>query len=177
MYLESIKSFPKTETRLHTEKGSAHHIKTDVFKEQMWYVYEGDAAIGSGLIALSPSRVREIIKMNQEGKKPKELLEFKHEVVIKEPDYDNVVGQDSLNRFDQAFKSKNKKKKKKPGNRPPGAEQSQTQSQPIRDNAPRPPQAQTSEAGEIRPGGNNKRRNRPNRKKGGPNNGGNDQQA
>ena len=38
------------------------------------------------------------------------------EVVVKEPDYDNVVGQDSLNRFEHAFKTK--KKKKKPGNRP-----------------------------------------------------------
>lgn len=175
MYLESIKSFPKTETRLHTEKGSAHHIKTDVFKEQMWYVYEGDAAIGSGLIALSPSRVREIIKMNHEGKKPKELIEFKHEVIVKEPDYDNVVGQDSLNRFDQAFKSK-KKKKKKPGNRPVGAEQGSGQNQQARENSPRPPKVQSGEPGE-RQGGNNKRRNRPNRKKGGQNSGGNDQQA
>ncbi len=178
MYLESIKSFPKTETRLHTEKGSAHHIKTDVFKEQMWYVYEGEAAIGSGLIALSPSRVREIIKMNQEGKKPKELLEFKHDVVIKEPDYDNVVGQDSLNRFEHVFKSKNKKKKKKPGNKPVGVEQNQASGQ-QKENNPRPPKASTNEQGENRTGGNNKRRNRPNRnrKNGQNNNGGNGQQA
>jgi cell fate regulator YaaT (PSP1 superfamily) len=110
MYLDAIKSFPKSDTRIYTEKGSAVHIKTDVFKRQMWYGYEGEAAIGSGLIALDPDRVREIVEMNKEGKKPKELLDFVAEVQVKEPDYTNVVGQDSLNRFEHAFKTKKKKK-------------------------------------------------------------------
>jgi cell fate regulator YaaT (PSP1 superfamily) len=114
MYLDAIKSFPKTETKLRTEKGSAYHVKTDVFKRQMWYAYEGEAGI-SGLIPLDPARVREIVKMNTEGIKPKDLVDFVQEV-IKEPDYTNVVGQDSLHRFEHAFKTK--KKKKKPGNRP-----------------------------------------------------------
>lgn len=80
----------------------------------MWYAYEGNSA--AGLIALAPERVREIAKMNADGKKPKELNEYVHEVLVKEPDYSNVVGQDSLNRFEHAFKAK--KKKKKPSNRP-----------------------------------------------------------
>jgi hypothetical protein len=82
-------------------------VKTDVFKRQMWYAYEGEM----GLIALDPNRVREIIQLNKEGKKPKELLEYV-EVVAKEPDYSNVVGQDSLNRFEHAFKKKKKPVKK-----------------------------------------------------------------
>lgn len=114
MYLDAIKSFPKTETKLRTEKGSAYHVKTDVFKRQMWYAYEGEAGI-SGLIPLDPARVREIVKLNTEGIKPKDLVDFVQEV-IKEPDYTNVVGQDSLHRFEHAFKTK--KKKKKPSNRP-----------------------------------------------------------
>jgi cell fate regulator YaaT (PSP1 superfamily) len=114
MYLDAIKSFPKSDTRIHTEKGSAVHIKTDVFKRQMWYAYEGEAASGSGLIAIDPDRVREIVSMNKEGKKPKELLDFVQEVPTKEPDYTNVVGQDSLNRFEHAFKAKKKKKKNLP---------------------------------------------------------------
>lgn len=113
MYLDAIKSFPKAETKLRTEKGTAHHVKTDVFKRQMWYAYEGDAGV-SGLIPLDPERVREIVKLNAEGVKPKDLVDFVQEV-IKEPDYTNVVGQDSLHRFEHAFKTK--KKKKKPNNR------------------------------------------------------------
>jgi cell fate regulator YaaT (PSP1 superfamily) len=113
MYLDAIKSFPKPETRLQTEKGSAIHIKTDVFKRLMWYTYEGPAGV-NGLIPLDPERVREIAKMNSEGKKPAELNIYVAETV-KEPDYSNVVGQDSLNRFEHAFKSN--KKKKKPAQR------------------------------------------------------------
>ncbi len=115
MYLEELKSFPKSDVKIHTEKGSAFHIKTDVFKRQMWFAYSGEAAIGSGLIALSPDRVKEIIALNKEGVKPKDLSEFTEKVVVETvTDYENVVGQDSLNRFEHAFKSK-KKKKRKPG--------------------------------------------------------------
>lgn len=162
MYLDTIKSFPKGDTRLQTEKGSAHHIKTDVFKAQMWYVYDGEAGAGSGLIALSPERVREIIQMNKEGKKPKELIEYSEQKeVFKEPDYSNVVGQDSLNRFEHAFKSKKKKKKPRRDNRPEGSPAPQQGEQ----RAPRTEGPQASGA----PAPNKKKR-RPNRRKGGNNN-------
>lgn len=188
MYLESIKSFPTSDTKLHTEKGSAYHIKTDVFKRQMWYVYEGDAGIGTGLIPLSPERVREIAKMNAAGKKPVDLKDFEEEEVVRrEPDYDNVVGQDSLNRFDSAFKKKRKKKKGK-GGRPeadgvvaqvkeqrpqqgdkpqqqqkPKQQQNQRPQQPRNEQQPRNNGGQAGEAGPKAEGqqnsGGNKRRN------------------
>ena len=113
MYIDAMKAFPKPDTRLKTEKGNAYHIKTDVFKNQMWYVYEGES--NSGLIGLTPERVKEIFEMNKEGKKPAELKDFVDQVDIPLPDYSNVVGQDSLNRFENSFKKK-KKKKSKPKN-------------------------------------------------------------
>jgi len=159
MYLESIKSFPSTDTRIQTEKGTAFHIKTDVFKRQMWYAYEGDAGIG-GLTALSPERVREIAQMNTAGKKPVDLKAYEEAVLRQEPDYDNVDGQDSLNRFDNSFKNK-KRKKKKPNrprvegevatqsgeNKPPqatGSTKPLPQQQP-RPQQPRPPQQRRPE--------------------------------
>ncbi len=138
MYLEAIKSFPSSDTKIHTEKGSAFHIKTDVFKRQMWYLYEG--GVGGGLTALSPERVKEIADMNKNGKKPQDLKAYE-EVVIerKEPDYDNVVGQDSLNRFDTNFTKK--KKKKKNNNRPrPEGERVQNTAQPQQNTQPKPQQ-------------------------------------
>jgi cell fate regulator YaaT (PSP1 superfamily) len=115
MYLDGIKAFPSTEIKLQTEKGTAVHIKTDVFKKTMWYGYIGEAA-GGGLIALKADQVKEIIELNKNNKKPKDLAEFVEvEEVVVAQDYTNVVGQDSLNRFDNMFKSKNKKKK---GNKP-----------------------------------------------------------
>ena len=118
MYLDAIKAFPKGDLKLRTDKGTAAHIKTDVFKKQMWYVYEGEKS--SGLIPLHPDRVREIIRMNKDGKKPFDLVEFMEKVEVAEPDYTNVVGQDSLNRFEHTFKKKKKSnnRNKKGGNTP-----------------------------------------------------------
>lgn len=116
MYLDAMKAFPKGDLKLRTEKGTAIHIKTDVFKQEMWYAYEGDFA--SGLLPLKPERVREVIRMNKEGKKPADLKDFMEVVVVDEPDYTNVVGQDSLSRFEHAFKKKKKKRPVKKGGSP-----------------------------------------------------------
>ncbi len=181
-YIDAMKSFPKAETKLRTEKGSAYHIKTDVFKRQMWYAYEGDS--GSGLIALPPERVREIIEINIAGNKPKELVEFISAPIIeKAPDYSNVVGQDSLSRFESSFKNK-KKKKKKPSKNPDGSPINQVKTnensspKPEHKNPkPQKPQVQASatttativgEDGVPKPNRNKKRRNNRNKPK--PNN-------
>ena len=114
MYLDAIKSFPKTEIKLLTEKGDAYHVKTDVFKHVMWYAFQGQ----NGLIALSPERVKEIMRLNKNGEKPKELVEFVFTEKVVEIGYSNVVGQDSVNRFEKTFvkkkNNKNRNKKKKP---------------------------------------------------------------
>jgi len=114
-YLDALKKFPSSDVKLQTEKGTAFHIKTDVFKGQMWYMQEqrGEDSGPSIFVPLSPDDVKEIIAMNKEGKKPIDLKKYMVEVVVAEPDYTNVVGQDSLNRFDNAFKKKKGKNKKK----------------------------------------------------------------
>lgn len=177
MYLDAIKGFPKTDTRLQTENGNAYHVKTDVFKRQMWFAYEGNSA--AGLIALTPERVREVVKMNTDGKKPKELNEYVQEIKV-EPDYSNVVGQDSLNRFEHAFKAK--KKKKKPANRL-GEKPGENPNRQPRPQAQQTPKAVTPgpvKEGENtqnpNPNPNAKRRNkRPNnRRKNNPNSTGNE---
>lgn len=145
MYLEAIKSFPTSDTKLQTEKGMAYHIKTDVFKRQMWFTYEGEG--GSGLVALSPERVREVAQMNAKGKKPAELRDYEEKIEVREPDYDNVDGQDSLNRFDSNFaKGKKRKKKKKPlGSRPEGSAPAAEQSANKGGNKPNQPAAKQGE--------------------------------
>ena len=121
-YVDALKAFPRTDIKLNTAKGRAFHIKTDVFKKQMWYLYEnGSEGAGSGFIPIKPDKVREIIKMNKDGKKPHDLKDFMEAVEEKVPDYTNVVGQDSLNRFEHVFKRKKKKSsssKNKQENRP-----------------------------------------------------------
>ena len=110
-YLDALKAFPKSSSKLKTEKGLAVHVKTDVFKQEMWYGYEKDFSLG--LFSLKPDKVREILRMNKEGNAPKDLSGFIEVEEINEPDYTNVVGQDSLTRFEHAFKKRGKKKYKK----------------------------------------------------------------
>lgn len=108
MYLDAIKSMPKVDGKLLTEKGDAIHMKTDVFKRIIWYAYKGE----TGMVALSPERVAEIKKLNKEGVKPKDLAEFAQvKEKVEEIGYQNVVGQDSLTRFEKNFSNSNKKRR------------------------------------------------------------------
>ena len=112
MYTEALKALPKADIKLKTEKGDAYHVKTDVFKHLMWYAYPGEGA----LVVLTPEQVRKVQQMNKNGNTPRDLKEFAFEVEKEvEIGFDNVVGQDSLNRFDNKQKNR-KKKKKKPRN-------------------------------------------------------------
>lgn len=112
MYTEAHKALPKADIKLKTEKGDAYHVKTDVFKHLMWYAYPGEGA----LVVLTPEQVRKVQQMNKNGNTPRDLKEFAFEVEKEvEIGFDNVVGQDSLNRFENKQKNR-KKKKKKPRN-------------------------------------------------------------
>ncbi len=107
-YIDALKEFPETNTKLVTKKGVANFIKLDVYKRILWYSYEFKPEL---FIELSLDSVLEIIKMNKNNQYPEDFISEKEDDLIeKAPDYENVVGQDSLTRFD---KKKKKKKKKK----------------------------------------------------------------
>lgn len=111
-YLDAIKDFPDATLKLETQKGRAFHQKTDIFKKMMWYSYTDDP---SNFIAVPIERVKEIIELNKKGEKPEDLVTRGNFIIEKTPDYENVVGQDSLTRFDNKKKKrKNKNKKRKP---------------------------------------------------------------
>lgn len=109
-YLEALESFPSTETRLQTEKGYATCQKIDIFKGLLWYAYEKEFMNWHELTA---EKANEIIALNKKGEKPLALEEFIIETPKpeKEP-YSNVVGQDSLTRFDQPKQKSNKRRNK-----------------------------------------------------------------
>ena len=105
-YLEGLKGFPRTDLRLKTQKGEAYHVKTDVFKGTMWYAFRGE----NELYPLTPIRVKEIIDSNKKGNKPDDLKDYQiKETVVVEDGYTNVVGQDSVSRFEKSFKKKRRK--------------------------------------------------------------------
>lgn len=108
-YLDALKDFPNIEEKLLTEKGVAFHQKTDIFKRVMWYSYADQP---TNFIPIEVDRVVEIIRMNKNGKRPADLKDFELEKVVETlPDYENVVGQDSLDRFDRKKRSNNNKRK------------------------------------------------------------------
>ena len=107
-YLDALKSFPKTETRLYTEKGKAVCQKTDIFKGYMWYAYEGE---WMNWHKLTTEQANEIIEKNKRKEKVASLEEYASELIEDtKVEFENVVGQDSLTRFDNP-KRKNKRRK------------------------------------------------------------------
>ncbi len=106
-YVEAQKNIPARNIELEAMDGTYYHFKTDVFGGIMQYSSAPNMA--TNLVSIPVERVKEIIALNKQGIKVESLLE-KDEKTEKSVDYENVVGQDSLTRFDK------KKKKKRRGN-------------------------------------------------------------
>ncbi|MBK8807666.1 MAG: hypothetical protein IPO21_13920 [Bacteroidales bacterium] len=109
-YIDARHDFPDTTVQLKLKDGYAYHIKTDVYKRTMWYSCMNDGI--SKIQAVSVDRVKDIIQLNIKGVLPHKL-EDDSIIVVKEvlPDYENIVGQESLTRFDN-LKAKKKKEEK-----------------------------------------------------------------
>jgi len=113
-YMDALKDIPNNIDRIETHSGMAYLQKTDIFKKTMWFSYPH----AESWIPLSVQQVKEFAEMNAQGKKPQELIIPEKEEIINVaiPDYENVVGQDSLTRLDE----RNRKKKKRKPKRNPG---------------------------------------------------------
>lgn len=148
-YVDALKEFPEGTPKLETQRGLAFHQKSDIFKGLMYYSYADDPG---NFIALSTDRVRYIVSKNQAGEKPEALVSEKEVIkTVKQPDYENVVGQDSLTRFDNL--KRKKKKKSRSGGKPEGnVVQAAT--------APKP-ESPNREKGNRPPHRKNRNRNRP----------------
>ena len=114
-YMEAVKEFPRTDQLLETQKGQAFHQKTDIFKRLMWYSYKEDP---NNFICLPLDRVNEIIQLNKEQEKPDDLLDKSamYQNIPVEPDFKDVISDNSLTRFDRT-KKKSRGKGRKGGNR------------------------------------------------------------
>jgi len=108
-YLEALKDFPSSDTKLMTEKGIAFCQKTDIFKATLWFSYKDEPA---NWHTLSKEQVQEILAKNKKKEKVASLEEYAVENLVSEEKvlFENVVGQDSLTRFDRPKRSRNKNK-------------------------------------------------------------------
>jgi len=112
-YRSALKAFPSVETKLQTEKGVAICQKIDIFKGVLWYTYKGE---WMNWHQLTVAAANEIIAKNKANEPVTCLEDYTEEPTLQsnETIFENVVGQDSLNRFDRSRpKKKNRNNRKR----------------------------------------------------------------
>ena len=105
-YMEGIKEFSSNNIKLKTKFCDYSFVKMDIFQRKMWYSYASTA--NESIVGLPLDYVNEVIKQNTKGIFPEKLEQFFNEIDKPKNNYDNVVGQDSINRFDIQNKQKKK---------------------------------------------------------------------
>ncbi len=112
-YIDAQINFPPTNVQIETEKGNFNYLKADIFKGIFWYVSENYN--GGGVIGVSVEKVKEILRINRSGKRIPDLTGDVIEIHENtDPTYQNSVGQESLDRFDQNSNKPRRKKRHKP---------------------------------------------------------------
>ena len=101
-YLDALKEFPDLDgKKLVTKKGDAFLQKTDIFRRMMWFSYRNEPGV---FIPMHVDAVRAVLESNQKGEIPEELIasvKAVEKIMNVEPQFENLVGQDSLTRFDK----------------------------------------------------------------------------
>ena len=124
-YLDALNAFPKQEKILKTESGDAEFVKMDIFKKLIWYTYKENR---SKWYKLSLEQVQEIIDLNNKNEVSIPLEDYESEVEeVVAVDFENVVGQDSLTRFDTPKKNRRRNRNKKRKKVSSGAVSNQSQ--------------------------------------------------
>ncbi|MEE0921288.1 MAG: regulatory iron-sulfur-containing complex subunit RicT [Paludibacteraceae bacterium] len=115
IYEEAVKKMPSRHVPLETKDATYYLFSTDPLKGEV--TYSTDAHHPTNLLTITAKRAKEIIDMNRRGEKPLALGGVQSTIEIVEIDYQNVVGQDDLTRFDKKKRDiqRNNRRKNKPG--------------------------------------------------------------
>ncbi len=127
-YMDARREFPRVNAPLRTAQGEYHHIKNDILGRTMSFsTTPGSLA---GLVTLPISRVREIMKLNARDIEP-DITDFTERRQEKEndPGFVNVIGEDSITRFDKKKKKRSHGRGDKNGGAPGGEQQHETRSE------------------------------------------------
>ena len=112
MYVEAQRSLPSREIVLRTKDADYYHFKTDILAGMITYATDKNGM--GNQVTIHKDRAFEIIGMNNKGLKPDKLApENQNNDPNKEVVYNNDILEDqSITRFDNTAKSKNKKKRR-----------------------------------------------------------------
>ena len=109
-YVESVKQLPSKEIRLETKDNTYFYFKADIFSRMLTYTTEKN--VPANMVTISAKRAFEVIALNKNGVKP-DKLDGKGEDEKVRGEFGDILGQDSVTRFD---KTKKKKRKRGSGN-------------------------------------------------------------
>lgn len=101
-YSDARREFPRVKEPLQAMDGEYYLVKSDILARTMSFSSAPNSI--TNLITLPIERVREIIALNRRGVKVDTLLSENINIVEYEPDYVNVIGEDSITRFDKSKK-------------------------------------------------------------------------
>ena len=149
-YVEAVKRMPAKEVRLETADATYFHFKHDVFKREI--MYSTDKNVPANLVTIDADRAFEIIALNKAGEKPLTLQRDSESANTPASQYADILGQDSIARFDKK-KKKRKPKQKQGAQQPQGKRPNEGQETPAE---PRKPKNQEQPR---RPKGERRQRN------------------
>lgn len=117
VYEDATRDFPDRRIVLETQDGSWYYFSANPLRREI--TYSSAPGKPANLHTLTPEQVDEIIEINKTGKKPYTLggKETTAEAVENMPDYQNVVGQDDLTRFDHKRKNQDNREQRDNRNR------------------------------------------------------------
>lgn len=202
-YIDARRAFPRLNAPLEAMDGNYHLVKSDIFRKIMWF--SPDQQSSAIMIPVGVDRVRKIMAMNRRGEKIDRLedLTLVQDTTPEEPQILNVVGEESITRFDPtrsgnndrrgSGRNNNRSNNDRRGNenrnnerqnnssarpeqtpRTEGAEQRPTARPEQAERNNRPPQQQRPNRGNGSGNNNNRNRRRPGGDRGGNNSGGGD---
>ena len=106
VYEEAVKKLPSRHQPLETQDATYYFFSADAIKGEI--TYSTDAHRPVNLQTISAKQAKDIIDMNRRGEKPVALGGKQSSGELVEIDYQNVVGQDDLTRFDKKKNNRNK---------------------------------------------------------------------
>lgn len=107
-YIDARRSFPRLNGPLEALDGSYYLVKSDIFRKVMWF--SPDPQSTAVMIPLTTDRVRQIMAMNRRGEKVDRMEDASlvQNDAPAEPEIKNVVGEESITRFDTSRGGRNR---------------------------------------------------------------------
>ncbi len=106
-YVESSKRLPSKDIQLYTQDETYYFFKADILKRQVTYSTQKNVPVN--LVTIDANHAFDIIEMNKQGEKPETLLESgASSEKRKLQEYGDIIGENSLTRFDKKNKKNNR---------------------------------------------------------------------